>query len=672
MRSGSAFGMLCLLALALMALCTSSLHGRAAEPSKVPRAVVLFDGSGSMWGKLSGQSASKLGMVQAALRKSIPALRLPLHLGLVTFGNRQARSCEDVRVLVSPAADGGQRVLQAVPHLNPQGRGPLTLGMRKAAEHLRAAHGPASIILIHDGPDNCSQDPCAAARELKTANRDLVVHVISLGLEPKEVKRINCVSAATGGRHFKISDQAGLDAALRQTLKLAVLRSPAPVRVPQTPVAKAARPDDGKPGLRLSAMLKAGGPAIGKGLRWRIVSGSASNKAKGKALPVYEGDASQPFLDLKPGTYSVTVQLGQASASGDFTVAEKGKTTANLVLNAGTIRLRTVRPRNAVQTPGTGQITGIFYSVTRKTKDAAGPRRALIQSHVDTPTFHLPTGYYIVKAQRGLAQVEQGVTILAGSIANIDLVLNMGELALSASAAKGAPPEKGVYFFVYDDRSSEADNPRQVARSGAMQPIFALPAGTYRVHARYGQTETIERIRVQAGRRATRVMPLSSAKLRLSSRLSGGDMSLDGLVSYRVVRLGDREAEVVRTTQDKPVLRLAAGRYRIEGRLGEANAVETLTITLAKGADQRFSMEHQAGILKLRLSAIQHGLALADVFWDITGLDGRAVWSSGQAEPRVPLRAGRYKVVVERRGKRWERLVDVVSGESQAIELLTR
>ena len=100
-------------------------------------------------------------------------------------------------------------------------------------------------------------------------------------------------------------------------------------------------------------------------------------------------------------------------------------------------------------------------------------------------------------------------------------------------------------------------------------------------------------------------------------------MSLKGLVSYRVVRLGDREVDVVRTAQDNPVLRLAAGRYRIEGRFGAANAVETLTVTLSKGDDQNFSMEHHAGILELRLSAIQHGLALADVFWDITALDGR-------------------------------------------------
>ncbi len=666
MRSGSAFGIPCLLTFALMALCTSSLGGRAAEPAKVARAIFLFDGSGSMWGKLNGQSASKLRMAQAALRKSIPALRLPLHLGLMTFGNRQTRSCEDVRALVSPAADGGQRILQAVPNFNPQGRGPLTLGMRKAAQELKAGQGPASIILIHDGPDNCGQDPCAAVSELKVANGDLVIHVISLVPGTNDAKRISCVSSATGGRHYIVLDQAGLDAAVQQTLKLAALRSGAPVRASQSPVAKAARPDDGKPGLRLSVMLMAGGPPIAEGLRWRIVPGSSSGKAKGKVAPVYEGVASQPFLDLKPGIYSVTVRLGQLRASSDYKVAEKGKTTANLILNAGIIRLRTVRPRDAVQ------INGVSYTVTRQTKGATGPRRALIVSDVDAPTFYLPTGSYIVKSQRGLARVEQAVTIQPGSIANIDLVLNMGELAVSASAAKGAAPEKGVYFFVYDDRTAEADNPQQVARSGAMQPIFALPAGTYRVHARYGETETIERISVQAGRRTTRVMLLGLAKLRLSSRLSGADMSLDGLVSYRIVRLDEREAEIVRTTQDNPVLLLAAGRYRIEGRLGEANAVETLTVTLGKGADQRFSMEHQAGIVKLRLSAIQHGLALADVFWDITGPDGRVVWSSGQAEPRVPLRTGRYKVAVERRGKRWERLVDVVSGESQTIELLIR
>ena len=437
-----------LLVLALMVHSMSILQARAAEPSKVPRAVFLFDGSGSMWGKLNGQRASKLTMAQVALGKGIPALRLPLHLGLMTFGNRQVRSCEDVRMLVSPAADGGQRVLQAVPDLNPQGRGPLTLGLRKAAEGLQATRGPASIILIHDGPDNCSQDTCTAIRELKAAHRDLVVHVISLGLDPKEFKRISCVSAATGGQHFKVSDQSGFDVAIHQTMKLAALRSGVPVRVPQSPAAKAARPDDGKPGLRLSAMLEAGGPPIGAGLRWRIVSGGASKKAKSKALPVYQGDASRPFLDLKPGTYSVTVQLGQASASGNYKVAAKGKTTANLVLDAGTVHLKTLKPRSAVQPPAAAHIGDIFYTVTRKTEDAAAPHSPLVLSRADTLTLHLPAGSYIVKAERGVAQVERAITVEAGGVANIDLVLNMGELALSAHAAKGAEPEKGVFFFV--------------------------------------------------------------------------------------------------------------------------------------------------------------------------------------------------------------------------------
>jgi len=243
---------------------------------------------------------------------------------------------------------------------------------------------------------------------------------------------------------------------------------------------------------------------------------------------------------------------------------------------------------------------------------------------------------------------------------------------LSAVAAKGAAPEGAVYFFVYDDGSSEDGNPRQVARSCAKQPIFALPVGTYRVQVRSGQVEASERISVLAGRRTTRAIPLSSAKLRLSSRLSRGDMSLDGMVSYRVVQLSDPEREIARTTLTNPTLRLPAGRYRIEGRFGGANAIESLTVTLINGADQQLNMEYQAGILQLRLSAIQNGLALADVFWDIKTVDGYVIWSSGQAEPRVPLRAGRYKVAVERRGRQWERLVEVMSGQSQTLELLTR
>ena len=640
----------------------------AAEPVNVPRAFILFDGSGSMWGKLAGQFASKLAIAQAAFEKHLPPIGQSGHVGLIMFGGRSSGSCEQVSVVAQPSAQGGRQIAAAARRFNPQGRGPLALAMQRAGEALRAtAGGPASLILIHDGPDNCNQDPCAVAKALKAANGNLPVHVLSLGVTPQISSRVACISRITGGQQFNITDGPGFDDALQKVLKLALARpgrSPSPA--PRVQKRRLERPDNGKPGLRLSAHLKAGGPAVLKGLRWRVVPASKGGRTEKQGSALYDGRESDPLLDLAPGTYDVLVALGQVRTKGTFTVGDKGKTAAKLTLNAGSVSVRTLTSRGGVQ------IGDILYTLSGPAKDGQQAGKTIAAVRADATDFHLKPGPYVISARRGGVKVSQPVSVLAGSVAQLDLVLNMGELALSAVAAKGAAAETDVFFFVFDERVSDDGIPRQVAQSASPKPIFSLPVGTYRVLARSGNIETSQRISVLAGRRTTHEVNLGSANLQLTSRLLGSDMSLDGLITYRVVRLGANQREIARTVRSNPTLRLAAGSYRIEGRFGGANAVESLTVTMREGADQRLSMEHQAGIVRLRLTAIRNGLALADVFWDIMTEGGQTVWSSGEAEPEVPLRAGRYKVVVERRGKRWDRVVEVISGKRQTFELLTR
>ena len=42
--------------------------------------------------------------------------------------------------------------------------------------------GRRSLVLIHDDADNCQQDACAAAAELRAPG--VIVHVVGLGLKP--------------------------------------------------------------------------------------------------------------------------------------------------------------------------------------------------------------------------------------------------------------------------------------------------------------------------------------------------------------------------------------------------------------------------------------------------------------------------------------------------------
>src|SRR5690606_9660171 len=127
------------------------------------------DGSGSMWGKIPGDSAAKFVLAREALRQILPALDRTAEVGLVLFGHRRRGDCSDVEQAVSVRPLDPARLLAPLDALNPKGRGPLTLAMVAAADVLPNDEGRASLILIHDDFDNCQADPCQIAGELHRA-----------------------------------------------------------------------------------------------------------------------------------------------------------------------------------------------------------------------------------------------------------------------------------------------------------------------------------------------------------------------------------------------------------------------------------------------------------------------------------------------------------------------
>src|SRR5262249_50249284 len=112
-----------------------------------------------------------------------------------------------------------QRILEPLEKLNPRGRGPLTLALREAAKSVAGASGKKSLILIHDDADNCQQDLCAVAQELRATK--IVVHVVGLGLKADDAAKMQCLPQLTGGRLFTTPVPMEVSAAIEEALLLA-------------------------------------------------------------------------------------------------------------------------------------------------------------------------------------------------------------------------------------------------------------------------------------------------------------------------------------------------------------------------------------------------------------------------------------------------------------------
>ncbi|MBN8912025.1 MAG: VWA domain-containing protein, partial [Rhizobiales bacterium] len=59
-------------------------------------AVLVLDGSGSMWGNIGNERPSKLDLTRQALRQSLSTLSPRVKLGLMSFVQRRRADCSDV------------------------------------------------------------------------------------------------------------------------------------------------------------------------------------------------------------------------------------------------------------------------------------------------------------------------------------------------------------------------------------------------------------------------------------------------------------------------------------------------------------------------------------------------------------------------------------------------
>jgi hypothetical protein len=139
----------------------------------------------------------------------VDALPPNIDIGLITFQQR----CE-VGVDVSP---GGSRsdIVEELRRLKPRASTPLAASLRLAASQLSADPAVAaaqSIVVITDGAEGCGGDPCAAARELKSAFPSVKIHVIDV----VGVSRLQCVADITGGSSVGARDTEQLKAAVRR------------------------------------------------------------------------------------------------------------------------------------------------------------------------------------------------------------------------------------------------------------------------------------------------------------------------------------------------------------------------------------------------------------------------------------------------------------------------
>lgn len=187
----------------------------------------ILDASGSMWGRMEGQS--KIAIAKSVLADRIPSLaESDLRVGLIVYGHRRKGDCSDIEEVVplQPVQQAG--LLAAIESIVPKGKTPIAGAIRMATDRLRVLEEDAHIVLISDGLETCDPDPCATVRRLKDLGIGFTVDVIGFDLRPEEHERLKCIAEASDGKYYPASSAEELHEAILQAETI-----PLPPKVPQ-------------------------------------------------------------------------------------------------------------------------------------------------------------------------------------------------------------------------------------------------------------------------------------------------------------------------------------------------------------------------------------------------------------------------------------------------------
>lgn len=201
------------MAIAGFSVFTSAMNAGASEP----KTLLILDASGSMWGQIEGKS--KIAIARDAVANLTKSVNASSSFGLMVYGHRRKGDCADIEVLIEPAANTGAAIEQAVKNIQPKGKTPLSQAVLQGAQALGYETNPVTIILVTDGIETCSLDPCEVAQTLEQKGVNFITHVIGFGLSPEEGKQVSCLADITGGRFLLPQNSAQLVESLQQTVK---------------------------------------------------------------------------------------------------------------------------------------------------------------------------------------------------------------------------------------------------------------------------------------------------------------------------------------------------------------------------------------------------------------------------------------------------------------------
>jgi len=137
----------------------------AAAASADANVLFILDGSGSMWGRLEGDT-EKIVIAKERMIEVVQGWD-NANMGLIVYGHRRKGDCDDIEMMVPLGAGNKGAVIQQIKSVSPKGKTPIQRSIALAAQQLETLEEETEIVLVSDGLETCDEDPCGYVQTLK-------------------------------------------------------------------------------------------------------------------------------------------------------------------------------------------------------------------------------------------------------------------------------------------------------------------------------------------------------------------------------------------------------------------------------------------------------------------------------------------------------------------------
>ncbi|SFI47811.1 vWA domain-containing protein [Jannaschia pohangensis] len=457
------------LSAACLALATLVAPAQAADDL-----MIVFDGSGSMWGQIEGRT--KIEIARETLSSVLSEAAPEQSIGFMAYGHRERGNCGDIETIVpsGPATQTVPAILSAAAGVTPRGKTPLTDAVRMAAEGLRYTEEAATVVLLTDGVETCEADPCALGAELETAGIDFTAHVVGFDLAAEDEVALRCLAEGTGGLYLSAANAGQLRDALNQVVNVA---PPPPAPAPQ--------PVSTERDVTLILRDVEGGPVLNaRDIAVTSVDAERFDLAQNYGREISLTGRFPPgvhALELRRNSqqdYPIRMTFEVPDGPGPHVIERvlAGRLAIDVMVNASQPYDYAARPPSSVRPTASVYID--IFPVANGVADESAPFLKT-PAAVDTA---IPPGRYLLRGTIDrTTTVEQEVEVLAGTPTRVTLDFDATQVFLQALSPEGQPVDRPS-VFVYDGEPRGRTYWRRGTGVGAEPRPFYLPTGIWGVN----------------------------------------------------------------------------------------------------------------------------------------------------------------------------------------------